>query len=505
MKKEFADIFDKEHIGVTIVSFILLGVSIATFIISLFVGNTTPIYTLLTSFLFVVFSVLFVMLAITNKRVNKTLIYVAEGVLIVFNIITILNTCGVIKLDKNNTYPDFSGKSITEVMDWAIEHHVTVDTIYEYSDMITEYHVIAQDKKVGASINSNEKMKISISEGTDPNKEIILPKMESWDTERFIKFVDDNYLSNVNVEFVSSEYLPNTVIEQSKTGTMRRSDELKVVFSYGEERNYDEIVLRDLTKKSQFEADFYCKQYGINCNFTKEFNKKIKKGKVMKQETKAGDRVRVNSDTVTIVVSNGPEIVVPNLTNMSTNEITAWIIKNKLKLSFVEQYDDKIAKNKVVKTNHSEGEKIAQGTIVEIILSKGPLKMKSFKNVDEFTAWAEQYNIKYSIEHEYNDKVEVGKVISYSYKKGEAIKNNDVIIVKISDGKKKGVPYVVGMTKAKATSTLKEAGLNVAYVYSYDSGEKGIVLSQSISAGSDVTEGTTLTLNISTDDPDEED
>ena len=61
------------------------------------------------------------------------------------------------------------------------------------------------------------------------------------------------------------------------------------------------------------------------------------------------------------------------------------------------------------------------------------------------------------------------------------------------------------MTKAKATSTLKDAGLEVNYVYTYDKGKKGVVLSQSISSGSNVTEGTTITLNISSDNEDDKD
>lgn len=505
MKKEFANIFDQEHIGVSIVSLVLLFVGIVSFISSLFVGNTTPIYTLITSTLLILFNFVFVALMITNHRVNKTMIYVAEGLLFIFYIVVILSTFGVIKLDHDRNYIDFRGMSVTEVMDWAIQHDVKVETIYEYSEMIPEYHVISQDRKIGSLIKDNNNLKISLSDGIDPNKEVIIPKMENWDDEKFVNFVEDNYLSNVEVEFVQSDILPNSVIEQSKTGTIRRSDELKVVFSYGNERNYDLVVLKDLTKHTKFEAEFYCKKYGLNYEFDKKFSKSIKKGQVMGQVQKAGDKINIHDDKVTIIISDGPEITVPNLRNMTTNEITAWIVKNKLRLSFTDMYDDTVEKNKVVKTNYSKGEKISQGTIVEIVLSKGQLKMKSFKDIDEFTAWAEQYHIPYSIKREYSDKVEVGKVISYSYKKGETIKNNDMIIVKVSDGKKKGVPDVVGMTKAKATSTLKDAGLNVAFVYSYDDGEAGIVLSQSITAGSDVTEGTTLTLNISTNNPDEED
>ena len=177
MKKEFANIFDQEHIGVSIVSLVLLFVGIVSFISSLFVGNTTPIYTLITSTLLILFNFVFVALMITNHRVNKTMIYVAEGLLFIFYIVVILSTFGVIKLDHDRNYIDFRGMSVTEVMDWAIEHDVKVETIYEYSEMIPEYHVISQDKKIGSLIKDNNNLKISLSDGIDPNKEVIIPKM----------------------------------------------------------------------------------------------------------------------------------------------------------------------------------------------------------------------------------------------------------------------------------------------------------------------------------------
>ena len=90
------------------------------------------------------------------------------------------------------------------------------------------------------------------------------------------------------------------------------------------------------------------------------------------------------------------------------------------------------------------------------------------------------------------------EVIKYSYNKGDTIKNGDAIIVTISDGKKISVPNVKGLSKSEATSKLKSAGLNYSFVYKYsDSVAKGNVISQSISAGSEVSSGTTITVTIS--------
>ena len=124
--------------------------------------------------------------------------------------------------------------------------------------------------------------------------------------------------------------------------------------------------------------------------------------------------------------------------------------------------------------------------------------MPEFKSLNEFREWASKYNINYEEQHEFSNDVAIGEVIKYSYNKGDTIKNGDTIIVTISDGKKISVPNVKGLSKNEATSKLKSAGLNYSFVYKYsDSVAKGNVISQSISSGSEVSSGTTITITIS--------
>ena len=142
-------------------------------------------------------------------------------------------------------------------------------------------------------------------------------------------------------------------------------------------------------------------------------------------------------------------------------EITEWVVLNKLKLEFTNQYDDSVKENDVISTNYSKGDKIEQGTTIKVVISKGQLVMEDFKSFDEFREWADKYNIIYEEKHEFNEDVPQGQVISYSYKKGDTIKNGDSVIVTISDGKECKVPNVVGMTKSKAIDALDEAGSRV--------------------------------------------
>ena len=259
--------------------------------------------------------------------------------------------------------------------------------------------------------------------------------------------------------------------------------------------------MSDLTNKSKTEAIFYLKQHGVKYEIEYEFSDKVSRNKVISQSVKAGKMATITGDNVTtvkIVISKGPKIIVPDFKKMSVDQITEWIIKNKLKVEFKDLYDEAIKENNVIKASHSKGDAVEEGTVITVTLSKGKLTMPSFNNLNEFREWADKYNIKYEEQHEFNDDVTAGEVIRYSYKKGETIKNGDTIIVTISDGKKMSVPNVKGFSKNDAANKLKNAGLNYSFVYKYSSSvEKGKVINQSISAGSEVSAGTTVTLTIS--------
>jgi len=183
---------------------------------------------------------------------------------------------------------------------------------------------------------------------------------------------------------------------------------------------------------------------------------------------------------------------------MSVTDITNWVIDNKLRIEFKERYDDSAKANTVLEANYKKDDVIEEGTTISITISKGNLVMEKFNSYSEFREWADTYGINYEEQHEFSDTVKAGEVIKYSYDTGATIKNNDVIIVTISDGRKVSVPNVKGLTKDAASSKLSSASLNYSFVYKYtNDSEKGKVINQSISAGSEVSEGTTVTLTIS--------
>lgn len=490
-KKEVIEVKKvKKHVLVNITVLISLIVSLVSFGF-IVLNKDSSIISLISSLLLTVFVICFSVVSITYKRNSKGLILVGSILLIVYFGLGFINNSS----NSIGSVPNFTGRSVTDVMKWASKNSISVNQEYEYSDMIDEYNVISQE--IVKKDNKITDINISISEGANPYKEVIIPSMVGWDTERVLKFINDNYLSNVSVEFIQSDMAKNTVVSQNTSGNIKRNDELKLVFSYGEELGFSEVTLIDFTKKSKFEVEFYMKQYQLKYEFDEDFSNTIKRGLAIKQNIAAGEKVSVNDTLVIVTISKGPKIKVPELKDMNMESITEWAIKNKVKLSFSDSYDDTVKKNGIISTSVNPGDIIEQGTVVKVVLSKGNLKMPKFGSLDEFYEWANKYNIKYEEQHEFSDSIPAGQVISYSYKSGDTIKNSDSIKVIISDGVKRSVPKVVGLTKNKACSKLEDEGLNCSVVYRNSTETKDKVLAQSISAGSEVSNGTTVVISVS--------
>lgn len=488
----------KSSVCLGLCALLLLSSSLGYFTFSLL--NFYSLGDIVNGLLMVGISIFIIVSCYTNPSKKMGSRYLTIILLFIYQALGVLVNLGVI-VWPSNVVDNFVGKSLTEVVKWSTVNKIDLKQEYEYSDIIPEYHVINQDVLPGKKISDVKRLLVVISEGPSPYKDIVLPNMIGWDTERVLEFIKNNYLTNVSVEFVQGTESENTLINQNVSGNIKRNAEIKLTFSYGEERHYSEIKLSDLTNKSKFEAEFYLKQYGISYEFDYDFSDKIKRGNVIGQSVKAGEIVSVSNDNPThikVTISKGAKITVPDLTSMSVTDITNWVIDNKLRIEFKERYDDTAKANTVLEANYKKDDVIEEGTTISITISKGNLVMEKFNSYSEFREWADTYGINYEEQHEFNDTVKAGEVIRYSYDTGATIKNNDVIIVTISDGRKVSVPNVKGLTKDAASSKLSSASLNYSFVYKYtNDSEKGKVINQSISAGSEVSEGTTVTLTIS--------
>ena len=486
---------ESKHIFANFLFVLAILCSFVYFVFHL-VDHNSSIMEILNSLFLTLFSIIYFVVCITSKKNHKAILGWSSVLLMAFFVISMLSTYdgGTIS---STRVQDFSGKSLTEVVKWANQNKIKIIQEFEYSDMVPEYEVISQSIKPGEKMDDVDEIVVAISEGPNPYKEIVVPSMIGWTDERVLNFIKTNYLNHVIVEFIESDKVKDTVIEQSKSGNLQRNDELKLTFSYGDEGNSEDVTLIDFTNQSKFEIEFFMKQHHLIYAFEEDYSDSIKKGFGVSQSIAAGEIVKVNNDRIVITISKGPQIKIPDLKKMSISELTDWAIENRLKLEFIDQYDDAVASGKVISADVEMGTVVEQGTTIKVYLSLGKLKMPKFKSAEEFYTWADKYEIKYNVQHEFSDTVAVGEVIKFSYEKGQTIKNEDTIVVVISDGARKSVPDLTGYSKNEAVNKLEELGLNYNFIYRSSNTGKDKVIAQSISAGSEVSAGTTITVTLS--------
>ena len=485
----------KSHFFTNTFIVITMLTSMVWFFINITSKNIT-VESIINCSIIALFSIIYLMICLTYNKKNKGLIFISSLLLFSYFIFNINNYYGFVNLSTSSVI-DLRDKSLTEAVKWASKNDIKIIQDYEYSDTVPEYNIISQDVKVGTDINDIESITVSVSEGANPSKEIVVPSMLTWDSERVINYIKNNHLNNVIVDFVESDKLKDTVIDQNISGNLKRDDELKLTFSYGDEGNSDVVKLIDLKNKTKFEIEFYMKQHHLNYDFDYDFSSKIKKDYGLKQSIAPNEDININDAFITVTLSKGPKIVVPDLNSKSITYITNWGIKNRLKLEFIDKYDDNIKEGKVIDCDKKKGDVIEQKSLVKITVSLGKLKMPKFKNIDSFYNWADKYEIKYEVRYEFSNSVPAGEVISYSVKKGQTIKNDEAIIVTLSNGKSCKVPNLKGLTKSEAISKLKKENLEYNFVYKNSDKTKDKVLSQSISADSEISCGITITVTLS--------
>ena len=447
----------------------------------------------------VIFTLFFVLSNIFMEKKGNLFTYLASFILIGYSVFNIGLSLNYINLPTQDIVDDFTNKNLTEVVKWANKNNIKLEQIYETSDLVEEYKIISQNHKEGTLLKEVKSLTVVVSSGPSYDKTVIIPSFVGQNVDDVIKFVDDNFLTGVNIDFVESEEKRDNIISQDKNGEIRRSDVVNMVASIGSLSDIGEMKMKDLVGLDTFHSTTWLKRYGFKYIFDYEYSNDVPKGSVLKQSIEKDASVNPLETEVTLTISKGPKIVVPNLSEKTVDEITNWVVENNLKVTFEEQYDESVELGSVISVSVTEGEEIEQGSLITVIISKGQIKMEKFTSSADFRAWAEKYGVNYNEEYKFDEKVASGNIIESSHKEGDIIKNSDTVTIVISQGKSVTVPNFVGKTKGEISKTCDSLKLKCSYKYGgyNDSVARDTATAQNKKNGSKVMEGTSVVITLS--------
>ena len=491
-KPKTANIFLSLTYVITIVLFLYLIIDSS--------NQINQIYQIINAFFLIAFMTCFLISFKKSFFKDKSAPTVATSLIVIcaiaFNSLYLTN---IISLPKQNYLPNFESKNLTKAINWTEENDIKTDQNFEYSDTTKKYNVISQSEKAETLTKNLKSVDFVVSNGPDYNKEIILADMSGWNVDDVLNFVEKNFLNNVTINFEENDSTDkDTIIKQSTTGTIKRNDPIIFTVSLGNKEDLSPIKLENLTGKSLLRASVYLGRNGIQYEIKYEFSDKIEKGHVINSNPKKGTTVNPD-DIVTLTISKGKEIKVPDLKNKTIAYVTKWMVENNLQINYSDKYDTEIESGRVIESNYKKGDIIEEGTTVDVIFSKGPLKMKKFDNINDFKSWADTNGIKYEIKEEFNSNIEKDKIIKTSIEEGKTINLDDTITVYVSRGEAVKVPDFSGNTKSEAQKACDNSGLSCSFTEEYSSSiTSGKVIRQSVAAGTEIAKGDKITITIAT-------
>ena len=482
---------------------VIFAISFLGYSIYVAQNKVDHIFTITNASLISLTIILFVICNSVNKRARKSMIFLTGLSFISLITLHVGTNLEFFTLPTQPVVADLTTKTVNEAMKWAAENDIELSETKEYSETIPKNQIISQDVEPNTLLKKVDTIEIISSEGVNPEATVELQDMIGWDVDKVVKEIKKLNLNKVDIQFEFSTIERDILFEQSKTGKIHRNEDLTLKFSLGNEADLLPVELIDLIKKDEFDATLWLKRNGIKYEIIYEFSDSIEKGQVISTDPKKGTTINQKEQSVTLVISKGPKIIVPDLMNMSLEEIAEWAIKNNINISYSSEYDSEVKEGKIKAVSHKKGDVVEEGSIIYITTSKGTLRMIDYNenDLDKIRTFANIYKITLNETNEYSDSVEKGKIISVSHKKGDVINTGDTIDVIVSLGKSLQVPDFIGMTLTKAKELCNSSNLTCSTVYVNSTKTKNTVTGQNKRAGSEVIEGTNVVLYVSNGTP----
>ena len=229
-----------------------------------------------------------------------------------------------------------------------------------------------------------------------------------------------------------------------------------------------------------------------------EFSDTVAKGLVVRQDPGPNQRVRKDG-TVTLFLSKGADLrPVPNVVGSTVAIATANLKSAGLVKGEEIQRFSNAAKGLVIATDPAVGKPLRPGSVVKLIVSKGPelIPVPDVQGMPEAQAkdTVNKAGFKYTTVQVFSDTVPVGVVADQSPSSGTAPRNSSITL-NISKGPELIlVPNVTGKKRDDAVQQIEALGLQAQVLTPFGGGNK--VHAQSPAPGSQVKRGSVVRLLV---------
>lgn len=410
---------------------------------------------------------------------------------------------------------DLSDWTENDAQLWAKDNGLVLQVEKEYSDEVEEGRIISQDLAEGEQVKKGGFIKVIVSLGHDLTVRLPLPDIMSMTKEQVEAWAAENFMAKVRITGEHSDVIPlgnvirfeindDTVVDE-----VSRNTPIYVIVSKGpEDESALDITIPNFKEMAIPEIYAFANENGLSLLIEEEYDDYVPEGIIISQSIKAEEKVKKGTE-ITLVVSKGKMIVIPNFSGYTKERATALASELGIPVSIKERYSS-VPSQSFISQSIKAGTEYEKGEILELTYSiDNKVVIPSFveQTREAIETWAKELNdqgASITIKVTNTKSNSPTGTILYQDKTNRVIDINTTINITVSQGKVVYVPdfvapegsgYDFAITRDKALAMCEE--LNIVPVFQEESKANrlpGEIWSQSVEAGKEISEGTTIVL-----------
>lgn len=321
--------------------------------------------------------------------------------------------------------PDFAGKTLSDVRNWAAKNKLTVATKPEYSVEKDANQIIKQPIPKGKKARKGQELTFTVSQGADPEEKLALPDFATLSNAAAEEWLAKNKADNLKLvteysDSVEKGKLLRMELKEAVTKeSFKRKDSGTLYYSKGKEVYQKDISVLDFSGKMKSDVETWAKANSIQVTYQDVASKDQEIGKVLKQSIAAKEKIAKESK-MDVEISAGKPITVPDFATLTPEAAAA---QKGLDVTVKQQYSNEVPYGQLIWQTLPSGSELTEkdDLAVTVTYSEGKPYLKDVTGetegalqkifFDEYQAKGAEiyYTIKYV-----NSEEKKGTVVSMS-------------------------------------------------------------------------------------------
>ncbi|SHH85155.1 PASTA domain-containing protein [Clostridium grantii] len=293
------------------------------------------------------------------------------------NRVTIYVSDGPEELSETVVIPDFANAKIAEVIQWGSENDIAINIEEVFDEYTSAGLVVTQSVSSESEMLREDSLTVEISKG----KAVQVTNFTSMSKTEAEAWAKQNNITLITIESYNNSSSKGKIYSQSiSSGTsIEEGDSIKIYYSLGKV-SIDNFIGKSKLDILSWRDNVNVNSANITVSINEAYGEKGSAGKIISQSIK--DEFVSTGTAISITVSKGMKLVMPNLSGKTQDEVTKLASEMGLKVIFdyknselVDANDSnsepKFAKDYVISQSIASNTIITDNDTITVVISMG--------------------------------------------------------------------------------------------------------------------------------------